>query len=141
MRRHALVRSSLCTLLWLLAAAVQAQGASVLVLHNNFVSSEKFQLLQRLTTDNNVQLRQLNVEQADGNAVQQAIGASTLIVLDVPRPGDRAQVSAAISQLEITQPTLTIAGHSGNTCRPGWPARWWRSTPQVARPTLRAFFP
>ena len=50
MRPHALVRSSLCALLWLLAGAVQAQGTSVLVLHNNFVSSEKFQLLQRLTT-------------------------------------------------------------------------------------------
>ncbi|HCL40013.1 MAG TPA: cobaltochelatase subunit CobN [Pseudomonas sp.] len=130
MRRHALVRSSLCTLLWLLAAAVQAQGASVLVLHNNFVSSEKFQLLQRLTTDNNVQLRQLNVEQADGNAVQQAIGASTLIVLDVPRPGDRAQVSAAISQLEITQPTLTIGG--------GRPL-WEHLPPRLAGPLVALY--
>ena len=110
MRGRTLLRSSLCALLWLLAGAVQAHGAHVLVLHNNFVSSEKFQLLQRLATDNDAHLQHLNVEQADDDAVQQAIGASMLIVLDVPRPSDRAQVSAAISQLDITQPTLTIGG-------------------------------
>ena len=114
MRGRTLLRSSLCALLWLLAGAVQAHGAHVLVLHNNFVSSEKFQLLQRLATDNDAHLQHLNVEQADDDAVQQAIGASMLIVLDVPRPSDRAQVSAAISQLDITQPTLTIGG------RPLW---------------------
>lgn len=130
MRGQRLLRSSLCALLWLLAGAVQAQGASVLVLHNNFVSSEKFQLLQRLATDNDVQLQHLNVERSDSDAVQQAVNVSTLVLLDVPRPSDRAQVSASISQLDIAQPTLTIGG--------GRPL-WEQLPPRVAGPLVALY--
>ena len=110
--------SSLCALLWLLAtgmAQAQTPGASVLVLHNSFVSSEKFQLLQPLAAQRDVALQHLNVENADSEALQQALENSALVVLDVPRPSDRAQVSRALDARQDLPPQLTIGG--GALCR------------------------
>lgn len=127
------IRNSLCALLWLLAAGMtqaQTPGASVLVLHNSFVSSEKFQLLQPLAAQRDVALQHLNVENADSEALQQALENSALVVLDVPRPSDRAQVSRVLEARQDLPPQLTIGG--------GRPL-WEQLPPRVAGPLVALY--
>src|SRR5690606_33845128 len=64
----------------------------VQVLHNDFVSAGKFQRLERPATGAGLALRHLNVEKSTPEALRQAVAQATLVVLDVPRPGDRSLV-------------------------------------------------
>lgn len=107
------VRSLLCLCMLLpgLAAAVPAAPASgLLILHNSFVSAEKFQLLQSYAAEAGLALEHLNVDNSPPLTLQNAIEASSLVLLDVPRPGDRAQVTARSESLVEQLPHLIIGG-------------------------------
>ena len=88
----------LSSLLSLMSAGAFA-GPAVQVLHNDFVSAEKFQHLQRIAGRQGVQLHHLNVETASPQALKASIAQATVIVLDVPRPGDRAMVEHKLAQV------------------------------------------
>lgn len=91
-------------------AMAQSTGPVVLLLHNSFVSAEKFHLLQATAQSQQLQLEHRNVETSDADALLAAIERSHLVVLDVPRPNDRARVSAAVQPLITDQPLLTVGG-------------------------------
>lgn len=97
----------------------------VQVLHNDFVSAEKFQRLERPATGAGLALRHLNVEKSTPEALRQAVAQATLVVLDVPRPGDRSMVEQRLAQakVDLARPRLTVGG--------GRPA-WERIVPQYA---------
>ncbi|RMX03074.1 cobaltochelatase subunit CobN [Corticibacter populi] len=92
--------------------AASAPGPLVQVLHNRFVSAEKFQRLQVFAEREGVRLRHFDVEGADDAALRQAIAEATLLVLDGPRPNDRAMLAERLEQLTppVALPSLTIGG-------------------------------
>src|SRR5690554_4155459 len=89
----------------------------VQVLHNDFVSAEKFQRLERPAADAGLALRHLNVEKSTPEALRQAVALAALVVLDVPRPGDRSMVEQRLEQVAVdpARPRLTVGGG-----RPAW---------------------
>lgn len=97
----------------------------VQVLHNNFVSAEKFQRLQQPAADAGLALRHLNVETISPEILRHAVAHAALVVLDVPRPGDRSMVEQRLEQAAVDPagPRLTVGG--------GRPA-WERIVPQYA---------
>lgn len=107
-------------------AAVAAPAApAVLILHNSFVSAEKFQHLGRYAEQQGVRLTHWNVEQGDQEALPQAIAGADLLVLDVPRPNDRGMLTQHLQALaqRSDRPSLTIGGG---------PPRWEGVAPQYA---------
>lgn len=100
-----------------LARAESPPTPVVQVLHNDFVSAEKFQRLEPIADAVGVRLQHLDVGRASSETVRQAVSTAALVVLDVPRPGDRAQVEQhlAQAQAEPSRPRLTIGGG-----RPVW---------------------
>ncbi|MEI2417001.1 cobaltochelatase subunit CobN [Orrella sp. JC864] len=113
-------RCSLALSLWLLVGAPAWGVPVVQVLHNGFVSAEKFQRLQAYAEREGMQLRHLDVERASPDAWRQALRQAPLLVLDVPRPNDRAMVEQALRQGAAQQglsvpPRLTVGGG-----RPAW---------------------
>ena len=77
-----------CLLLLLLsswaAVAVATANPAVLVLHNSFVSTEKFQRLQGFATQEGMDLRHLNVESSPPEALQTAVESAALVVTELP---------------------------------------------------------
>ncbi|WP_142846132.1 cobaltochelatase subunit CobN [Telmatospirillum sp. J64-1] len=114
-----LVGLALCCLLIGLAPAWAnpAEMPVVQVLHNDFVSAEKFQHLRNFATQEGVELRHLNVEKESAEALRNAVSSATLILLDVPRPNDRAMVTRYLEQVpgHAEHPHLTVGGG-----RPAW---------------------
>ncbi|WP_205655650.1 cobaltochelatase subunit CobN [Alcanivorax sp. 24] len=83
----------------------------VLVLHNGFVSAEKFQQLQPFATEQELTLTHLNIDTASEPALREAVATASWLVLDVPRPNDRARVSGIVDNLAADQqPRLIIGG-------------------------------
>ncbi|ARP93124.1 cobaltochelatase subunit CobN [Bordetella genomosp. 13] len=89
--------------MWAMMTAAQGEPV-VQVLHNSFVSVEKFQRLQAYAQHQNLQLRHLDVERASPQAWRQALQDAALLLLDVPRPNDRAMVVHALEQ-QLAQAT------------------------------------
>lgn len=114
----------LVLLSWGLATSAAAQPV-VQILHNGFVSAEKFARLQPLAARAGIALRHLDVERASPQAWQQALDGSALLLLDVPRPSDRNLVSQALARALTQQhaqrgaspdlPRLVVGGG-----RPEW---------------------
>jgi|GEM_PF-3663824 len=104
-------------LLCLLPARVSATQPVVQVLHNSFVSAEKFQQLQAFATQAGVELRHTNVERSTAQAVREAIAGANLVLLDGPRAGDRALLEKhmAPEATDISPARLTVGGG-----RPAW---------------------
>lgn len=103
----------------LIAANVYAKPV-VQVLHNHFVSAEKFAHLQRIAAQEDVTLQALDVESASSQELTAALARAALIVLDAPRPGDRARVEERLAQARQSParndtPQLTVGGG-----RPQW---------------------
>lgn len=139
--RHVLTMAALTSiprLFWLLygslligalplspAQANEASTPVVQVLHNSFVSAAKFQRLQFIASDADVRLRHLDVERALPEEVREAVSGAGLVVLDSPRPSDRAMVERRLEQAEADAflPRLTVGG--------GQPA-WENVPPQYA---------
>ncbi|RZT99854.1 cobaltochelatase CobN subunit [Advenella incenata] len=102
-------------------APVYVSAAPVVqVLHNGFVSAEKFRHLQTVAERQAMGLRHLNVETASPQAISAAVAAGVLTVLDVPRPGDRSMVEQRLEQALQQQKIrgairLTVGGG-----RPAW---------------------
>lgn len=119
------VRLCIACVLWLAsglspalaAAEKQAHGPLIQVLHNGFVSAEKFRHLQAFAQQQGVRLGHLNVEEGTLEALQGAVSVADLLVLDVPRPNDREMVTQRLQQIrqQEEKPRLTIGGG-----RPGW---------------------
>ncbi len=105
-------------------AAAASAGASasatarplVLVLHNSFVSAEKFQRLDAYASRAGLSLRHLEVGRATAHQWQQMaqqLGQQpVLVLLDVPRPADRAAVLQALAPAPdwATAPRLVVGG-------------------------------
>ncbi|MCD0503183.1 cobaltochelatase subunit CobN, partial [Bordetella petrii] len=103
--------------LWLAGPALAASGPVVLVLHNSFVSAEKFQRMQAGAARQGVALRHLDVGQAAAPALRQAVEQAALLVVDSPRPNDRAAVLRQLQQVPryAATPGVTVGGG-----RPAW---------------------
>lgn len=95
-----------------LAQANEASTPLVQVLHNSFVSAEKFQRLQSIASDADVQLRHTDVERTLPEELREAVADASLVVLDGPRPGDRAMLEQRLEQAEAgaSIPRLTVGG-------------------------------
>lgn len=100
----------------LLAGAAQAQDRSdtnpvVRVLTDSFVLPAKFRALQPLAEEAGVRLDTVNVETASTPPDTWLEGVD-LIVLDVPRPNDRARVEQALGDRlsSAPVPSITIGG-------------------------------
>lgn len=78
-------------------------GSVVQVLHNNFVSAEKFQHAQRIAAQEGMTLQALNVEMVSSQELNAALTKASLIVLDAPRPGDRAMLEQRLAQAQQEQ--------------------------------------
>lgn len=92
---------------------VALADVDVLVVHNRFVSAEKFQQWQALAQHEGVRLTHLDVEGAAPAALADAVGAADLVLLDVPRPNDRAAVQARLAELPAAAarvPRVTVGG-------------------------------
>src|SRR5690606_32950502 len=89
----------------------------VQVVHNSFVSAEKFMHLRGLAEQEGVTLQHLNVENSSPQSLRDAIASATLAVLDVPRPNDRTMVTQHLEPafLHADTPRLTVGGG-----RPAW---------------------
>lgn len=89
----------------------------VLVLHNSFVTAEKFQRLAPLAEGERVVIRHLSVEDASPETLLGALNEAALIVLDGPRPNDQAMVEQHVEALsvDVNAPMLTVGGG-----RPQW---------------------
>lgn len=108
-----------------LAQASTAAAPVVQVLHNSFVSTEKFQRLYSLASDAGVDLQHLDVERASPEVLGEALVDTALVVLDGPRPGDRAMLEQRLEQAEVAAslPQLTVGGG---------PPAWENMLPQYA---------
>src|SRR5690606_15290453 len=100
-----------------MATATSMTAPRMQVLHNSFVSAEKFQQLQTFATKQGVRLEHLNIEGGTLDDLRHAVSGADLLVLDVPRPGDREAVTQRLKQLPplAGTPRLIIGGG-----RPGW---------------------
>ena len=103
-----------------LPAAAQEPAApgqpTVRVLTSGFVLPEKFRGLEPLAAEAGVALDAVNVETA-ASAPDEWLAGADLVILDVPRPNDRAQVEAALGG-RLAAPgvaSITIGGG-----RPAW---------------------
>lgn len=92
----------------------------VQVLHNNFVSAEKFRHMQTIAERQGVDLRHLNVETTSSQALSAAVAGAALTVLDVPRPGDRSMVQQRLEQALQQQKSLSARRLSVGGGRPVW---------------------
>ncbi|WP_022960871.1 cobaltochelatase subunit CobN [Halopseudomonas pelagia] len=97
------------------ALADHSENPTLLVLHNSFVSAEKFQRLQGYALQAGVQLQHVNVEAGSATDLHSNLDRSSLVLLDVPRPNDRAQVTEQVAALIGQLPQLTVGGG-----RPAW---------------------
>lgn len=81
----------------------------ILVLHNQFVSDEKFVKLQQLAQKEGVSFQAINI---DHPSDESQVGPADLVILDTPRPNDRAAVSRVADKLfkQSDSPMLTIGG-------------------------------
>jgi len=86
----------------------------VQVLHNSFVSAEKFHQLQAIAQQEGVVLQHTNVEHNTPEAIGKAVDQATLLLLDGPRPSDRSAVEQAAPSLSRAA-RLTVGGG-----RPAW---------------------
>ncbi|MDA5635011.1 MULTISPECIES: cobaltochelatase subunit CobN [Rhizobium/Agrobacterium group] len=108
--------------LTLLVSPVAAQEPAatdrplVRVLTNSFVLPEKFRGLKPLAAEEGVTLDSIDVEAVTSSPDEWLAGAD-LIVLDVPRPSDRARVEEALGTrlASSVAPVITIGGG-----RPAW---------------------
>ncbi|WP_284455593.1 cobaltochelatase subunit CobN [Alloalcanivorax xenomutans] len=106
----------LCGLLVAVLSAMPNRSAAatpvVLVLHNSFVSAEKFQQLQPFATEQGLTLAHLDIDTASEPALREAVASASWLILDVPRPNDRARVSGIVDNLPAAdqQPRLIIGG-------------------------------
>jgi cobaltochelatase CobN len=106
----------------LFAGAAHAQDTTrasrpvVRVLTDSFVLPSKFDALRPIAEEAGVSLESVNVETARTSSDEWLSGAD-LIVLDVPRPNDRARVEQALGERLAASrvPSLTIGGG-----RPAW---------------------
>lgn len=78
-------------------AEAAAARPMVRVFSNSFVPNGKFERMLPLAAAAGVQLEHVNVEYATGTAANWLANAD-LVVLDVPRPADRAQVEASLGE-------------------------------------------
>lgn len=101
-----------CVLAFMPAWAAAAAKATVLVVHNGFVSAQKFQRLQGFALQEGMALQHLNVDSGSPAALRSVAEAAALVVLDVPRPRDRAQLESQLAPLldELGAPQLTVGG-------------------------------
>lgn len=88
----------------------------VLVLHNSFVTAEKFQRLAPLAEGERVVIRHLSVEDASPESLLGALNEAALIVLDGPRPNDRVMVEQHVESLsvDVNAPMLTVGEAARN---------------------------
>ncbi|GAB1583453.1 cobaltochelatase subunit CobN [Phyllobacterium phragmitis] len=106
----------------LFAGAAHAQDTArasrpvVRVLTDSFVLPSKFDALRPIAEEAGVSLESVNVETAKTSSDEWLSGAD-LVVLDVPRPNDRARVEQALGERLTASkvPSLTIGGG-----RPAW---------------------
>ncbi len=100
-----------------MATTMPVHSPLVQVLHNSFVSVEKFQRLQTFAEQQGVRLQHLNIEKGTLEDLQRAVSEADLVVLDVPRPNDREMVTKRLQQIpqHAETPLLTIGGG-----RPSW---------------------
>ncbi len=103
----ALVMSVLC------GGMASAAHPQVLVLHNAFVSAEKFQRLAPIAQANGLTLRAVDVDSIAPADLRQAVAQADLVLLDTPRPNDRTAVQARSAQALAAEPQrmqLTVGG-------------------------------
>ncbi|WP_180174369.1 MULTISPECIES: cobaltochelatase subunit CobN [unclassified Acinetobacter] len=92
------------------AMAQQSAQTQLLILHNDFVSAQKYEKLKALAAQQGVQLQHMNVEQKM-EQLESAIQQAEMVILDVPRPPDRKQVEdAALARLEQQKRPYMIVG-------------------------------
>ncbi len=111
---------------WPAAAQEPASGGGpvVRVLTTSFVLPAKFRAIRPMAEAAGVRLESVDVERAAGSAGDWLAGAD-LVILDVPRPGDRARVEEALGDRlgTSTVPAITIGGG---------PPRWSGIEPRAA---------
>lgn len=110
-----LFQAALCCLLLCLPGLSPARAGGkplVQVLHNDFVSAEKFRHLRALAAQEGVELRHLDVGNRSPDALRHEGDPVTLVVLDVPRPNDRTMVTQRLAQSSgyANTPRLTVGG-------------------------------
>ncbi|WP_341644419.1 cobaltochelatase subunit CobN [Thauera sp. SDU_THAU2] len=116
-----LFRALCCCLVLGLSGPAAAAQPEVLVLHNGFVSAEKFQRLQPFAAQEGVELRHLNVDDSPAASLREAAAAAALVVLDVPRPNDRATVTQRLEQSsESERPVGNLRSLTVGGGRPAW---------------------
>lgn len=96
----------------------------VRVLTNGFVLPAKFRALQPIAEKVGVVLDSVDVE-ADASSPDDWLAGADLVVLDVPRPNDRARVEGALGErlASSSVPVITIGGG---------PPKWSRIEPRQA---------
>ncbi len=93
------------------------QVPAIQVLHDGFVSAEKFQRLQTYAAEAGIGLRHLDVEKNPDEALRKAVESAALVVLDTPRPGDRAMVERRLREAAPRIGAPLVAAGGG---RPTW---------------------
>lgn len=101
--------------LWCLGGVFSSACAAdipvIRVLHNSFVTAEKFQKIVPIAAAAGITLESVNIETSKTDATQWFANAQ-LIIIDTPRPGDRAMLQTALEQQlqNNTVPAITIGG-------------------------------
>ncbi|MCO5159315.1 MAG: cobaltochelatase subunit CobN [Aquamicrobium sp.] len=105
-------------------AAAQEPAPVVRVLTTGFVLPAKFRAMRPMADAAGVRLESVDVERAAGGPEDWLAGAD-LVILDVPRPGDRARVEEALGDrlAAAAVPAITIGGG---------PPRWSGIEPRAA---------
>ncbi len=93
------------------AARTDRSTPTVRVVTNGFVLPGKFRLLADWASEAGLSLDAVNVEEAEGTPAQWLAGAD-LVILDTPRPNDRAMVEARLGSAlaEAGVPWLQVGG-------------------------------
>lgn len=94
----------------LLFIAISAHATQILVLHNQFVSDQKFDKLAMLAQQQHIVLEHHNTSK-NLDSLGLAIQSADLVVLDTPRPSDREEViQKALTLLQQQQKKYLIIG-------------------------------
>ncbi|WP_082144999.1 cobaltochelatase subunit CobN [Oligella urethralis] len=119
------VIQALCFIVCLMGAMPTAHSQPrLLVVHNDFVATQKIEVLQRFADAHEVVLQSLNINTPAARAAE-LIADADWIILDVPRPSDRASVARFLTAFEVQDKKQLVMGAG--------PAHWQHMDATLAK--------